>query len=170
MIDLQLNTHNTEITINNLAEKVQDLSPAFKNVHAYMVSNLQRQFDTMSGFIKEGGREARGVRWKYFAPQYVRKDGTVVPAWGIPGEVKGRLRHSGRRVKKGDSIVQDDRTLRNNLLMDYRIGKQRMDMDTNDDPTKVFVQNKMRPFQFFESPKDVNRIKRILERFITSES
>ena len=68
----------------------------------------------------------RDVYWREFAIQYIRQDGTVIPAWGgVPkvhgrGKVKGRLRQSGnkggenpgRRITERSRLVRDTTYLR----------------------------------------------------------
>jgi hypothetical protein len=72
--------------------------------------------------VKATGGTFRGKRWPPFAPQYKRKDGTVVPAWGgVPkvrgrGLVKGRRRPSGKRVTKDSVQLQDTGTMRDSAL------------------------------------------------------
>lgn len=61
---------------------------------------------------KASGGSVRGVLWPSLAPQYTRKDGTVVQAWGGvakvrgKGTVKGRKRHgSAGRVAQGKRFL-----------------------------------------------------------------
>lgn len=72
----------------------------------------------------QGGGTVRGEQWDSMKPQYMRKDGTVVPAWGGVakvrgrGKVKGRKRPSGQRVTPS-SVIGVDRTsggLRNAIV------------------------------------------------------
>lgn len=60
-----------------IIKNATDFKHTFSNIHAYMISVILQQF------ISAGrGGDARGVFWPYFTRQYIRKDGTVVPAWG----------------------------------------------------------------------------------------
>jgi len=55
------------------------------------------------------GGTYRGVAWKPFAPQYTRKDGTVVPAWGgVPRVRAGYIqkgKHKGQRMQRVSGVV-----------------------------------------------------------------
>jgi len=112
----------------------------------------------------------RGVTWKYFAPQYTRKDGTVIPAWGgvakVRGEgnVLGRKRPSGARIQKGDSVVQDTGTLRNNATLGVaHITKTKMRIGTN--INYAAAQQKMRPFLFF-TKRDAAYLNKLMSDYL----
>ena len=112
----------------------------------------------------------RGVTWLYFAPQYTRKDGTVIPAWGgvkkVRGEgnVLGRKRPSGQRVGKGDSVVQDTGTLRNNATLGVvHITKTKMRIGTN--INYAAAQQKMRPFLFF-TKRDAAYLNKLMSDYL----
>lgn len=168
MIRIKVQKKATEVYIEGLKERLGDLRPAFIDFYAYM----QRRIVLMFSRLKRGG-EFRGVRWKWFAPQYRRQDGTVVPAEGMvpkvrgQGRVLGRLRHSGKRVTPRSSLMQDTGRLRNTVLnqMDVRRGTI-LSMDTKLDYAKY--QDSLRPFQFFEDPRDVNMLRRLVQRRLES--
>ena len=96
-----------------------DLEPVYRAWHAYMISETDMMFEKAGGpgSAVRGG-EYRGVRWAPFSPQYIRADGTVVPAWGgVPkvrgkGRVKPRLRPSGKPVTPASLLMQDTGRLR----------------------------------------------------------
>ena len=170
MIEIDVKPGEAVAVIRGLRGNIEDLTPAFVNFHAYM---MRRTF-LMFRNLKRGGT-FRGVRWAWFAPQYVRKDGTVVPAeGGIPkvrgeGMVKGRKRHSGKRVTKSSSLMRDTGRLYTAALTFQRIRQGRvLVMDT---PVQYArYQNELRPFQFFEDPVDVNVLRRmILKRLRNAE-
>lgn len=119
--------------------------------------------------LKKGG-SFRGVTWPGFAPQYIRKDGTVVPAeGGIPkvrgeGTVKGRKRASGKRVTASSNLLRDTGRLQASALSRVKKTKTVMVMDT---PEKYAGwQNQLRPFQFFQIPQDEKVAKQMLEKYI----
>ncbi len=167
MLTIKADTKKAVIFIDDLRGKIDDLRPVFHNFQAYMLRRTALTFRE----LRQGGT-FRGVRWAWFADQYTRKDGTVVPAEGGiakvrgKGVVKGRLRGEGKtdahRVKRSSSLVADTSRLRNAALTRQRITKNRLTMDT---PVKYAArQHALRPFSFFEDPKDVN----ILNGFIQS--
>ena len=163
MIDwqIEIDTGKSLLFIQNIQSNISDFTESFIQIHAYMQSIINMQFADLSGDIRGGG-DARGVHWDYFASQYTRKDGTVVPAWGIPGEVQGRLRHSGQRVKLGDSIMQDTGLMRSQILEQKSILPNMMVMNTGGDQKKLLCQHSMRSFQFFQEPVDVDNIRDII--------
>ena len=103
MITVKPQTGKAEAEIKGLAVKMQNLRPMFVDFQSYM----QRRTTLMFSRLSRGSGSFRGVSWPWFAPQYTRADGTVVPAFGgIPklngkGLVKGRKRASG----KVDAVV-----------------------------------------------------------------
>lgn len=96
-----------------------DLEPVFRAWHAYMVAETDMMFEKAGGpgSAVRGG-EYRGVKWSPFSPQYIRADGTVIPAWGgVPkvrgkGRVKARKRPSGKPVTPASLLMQDTGRLR----------------------------------------------------------
>ena len=138
----------------------------------FRVFNRYMGVMTDSMFKKNAkGGTFRGVTWKYFAPQYTRKDGTVIPAWGGvakvrgKGNVLGRKRASGTsRVQKGDAIVQDTMTLRGNATLGVsHITKTKMRIGTN--INYAAAQQKMRPFLFF-TKKDAAYLNKLTSDYL----
>ena len=172
MIKIQM-IDNATIALEKVEKYTDDLRPSWKKIVQNMLSAIDTQFVDLSGDLGQG-KFARGVKWEYFAPQYTRKDGTVVEAWGgIPkldgsGMVKGRLRDStSRRVHKGDSVMQNLGTMRKALLQDNDLSKPlEMTMRVKDNQGKVARQNELRPFMFFQEPVDTDEIIRIIEEDI----
>tara|TARA_Y100000310_G_scaffold63233_3_gene58563 strand:+ start:2827 stop:3348 length:522 start_codon:yes stop_codon:yes gene_type:complete len=126
--------------------------------------------DSMFGRLRKGGRH-RGVRWKGWAPQYTRKtDGVTVPAWGGvkklrgKGKVLGRLRPSGTRVSASSALMQDTGTLRSRALLSRRITKSKIVMGNN--LRYGEKQQSLREHIFFELPKDLSMMQRIIVRHI----
>jgi len=71
------------------------------------------------------GGTVRGQVWEPMKPQYTRKDGTVVPAWGGVAKVRGKglvkgkkrgKRPSTSRVTQQSVIGQDKGTLRSSII------------------------------------------------------
>ncbi len=166
MITVQVQNDKAIALINGLRGRIEDLQPVFVNFHGYMMRRTQLTFSK----LKRGGR-FRGVQWRWFAPQYRRADGTVVPAeGGIPravgkGVVKGRKRHSGKRVTRSSSLMRDTGRLYTAALTRQRIVQGRkLIMDT---PVRYApFQHRLRPFQFFEVPRDVTVLNRMINRWI----
>lgn len=152
--------------LQRLADTPDGLHQPFKRFAQYMRVVTDDTFEN----LRTGG-SYRGVRWRYFAPQYTRKtDGVTVPAWGGVrklygrGTVLGRLRPSGARVAKGDAIMQDTGTMRSRAAlvtkMDRyfaRLGPQGVNYAT--------AQQAMRPFLFFTT-KDGNVLAEMLRKYV----
>ena len=150
---------------DELQKRGDEMQRVFKVFHRYMGVMTDKTFDQ-----NRRGGTWRGVTWKYFAPQYTRKDGTVIPAWGGvakvrgKGKVLGRKRPSGARVQKGDSVVQDTGTLRNNATLGVvHITKNKMRIGTN--INYAAAQQKMRPFLFF-TKKDAAYLNKLTSDFL----
>ena len=76
----------------------------------------------------------------------------------------GRKRPSGARVQKGDSVVQDTGTLRNNATLGVvHITKNKMRIGTN--INYAAAQQKMRPFLFF-TKKDAAYLNKLTSDFL----
>ena len=150
---------------DELQKRGDGMQRVFKVFHRYMGVMTDKTFDQ-----NRRGGTWRGVTWKYFAPQYTRKDGTVIPAWGGvakgrgKGKVLGRKRPSGARVQKGDSVVQDTGTLRNNATLGVvHITKNKMRIGTN--INYAAAQQKMRPFLFF-TKRDAAYLNKLTSDFL----
>lgn len=122
--------------------------------------------------LRAGGTY-RGVTWKPFAPQYTRKDGTVVPAWGGVakvrgrGMVKGRLRPSGKRVTSRSALMQDTMTLRTRAALVIR--RNRFMMQLGPQGVRYAAhQNSLRRLLFFDIPTDATAIGKIFARHIAT--
>ena len=141
-----------------------DVRPIFREFAQYM----RTQTDNTFSALRHGGT-FRGVTWDYFAPQYKRKsDGVTVPAWGgVPkvrgsGKVKPRIRPSGQPVRKGDSIVQDNETLRGRAALVLQMKPQLLELGPRG-LNYAAAQQSMRPFLFFTN-KDANELVQIAIR------
>ncbi len=167
MIAVEIENRDTKILLNVLQKKISNLNPFFVNIQAYMQSVTIQTFKR----LKSGGRY-RGVEWLWFAPQYTRMDGAVISAEGGmakiqgKGKVKGRLRHSGKRISKSSNIMRDTGRLQSSALDWIHKRKNVMIMDTKLDYAKY--QNKLRPFAFFEIPKDERVIQGLFLKHIES--
>lgn len=144
--------------------RTSDWSVAAERIHAEM----RVRVDSVFAKNRHGGRH-RGISWDYFAPQYTRKDGTVVPAWGgVPkvrggGLVKGRLRPSGQRVRAGDSVGQDTNHLRRAAILARTITRTKLTMGTNVEYAPEF--SVLRPFLLFFLPADLTMMRATILRF-----
>ena len=186
-MQLSLDDRQVRAALRTIDRAGADVRPVWRQFRQYMIARTNATFQA----LRHGG-SYRGVIWRYFAPQYVRKDGTVVPAWGgvpraqrgwrkardprlgragavstgermarITGKVSGRRRPSGRRIKYGDSILQDTGTMRARdclvLLMDrneLRLGPQGV--------RYAAYQQQMRPHLFFERDVDAKALAEML--------
>ena len=85
---------------DELQKRGDGMQRVFKVFHRYMGVMTDNTFKNNA----KGGTW-RGVTWKYFAPQYTRKDGTVIPAWGGVAKVRGKGNVLGRKRASGTSRV-----------------------------------------------------------------
>ena len=140
--------------------------PAWDEFAQYMRVRTNDTFQR----LRNGG-SYRGVTWRGWAPQYTRKDGTVVPAWGgIPkvrgtGLVQGRLRPSGRRVAAGDALMQDTGTMKSRAALVMRRTRERLELG----PQGVRYaadQDRRRQFLYFEIEKDLPTLVKIMVRHL----
>jgi len=127
-----------------------------------------------------GGR-FRGVTWRHFAFQYTRiTDAAVIPAWGgtprirppwapagqprgkVRGTVLGKKRPSGRRITSASNLMQDTGRLRATRAQLNSVSPTQIRFG----PTVQYgvIQNRLRPFAFFEVPKDVDEAQRVAFR------
>lgn len=165
-ITVTVKSSEAKIELGNIQKKMSNLRPFFINFQTYMTSVTGNTFKR----LKKGGT-FRGVTWKGFAPQYMRKDGTVIPAeGGIPkvrgeGMVKGRKRASGKRVTRSSNLLRDTGRLQAAALGRVHKTKSVMVMDTK--LKYAGWQNQLRPFQFFEIPRDENVARDMLAKYAT---
>lgn len=132
MLELEVDDGGLNTNIRLMVNAGGDYRNPLNKWRAYMIGQTISTFNA----LRTGGT-FRGVTWPYFSPQYRRKtDGVEVPAWGgVPtigrnswinqrarekrgetakvreGKVKGKRRPSGKRIKHGDALLQDTRTL-----------------------------------------------------------
>jgi len=162
MIKIKVDPKEAILHIQGIEGKLKDLTPVFTDFHAFMI----RRTTLMFRRLKKGG-DFRGVHWNWFAPQYTRKDGTVVPAEGGiekvkgRGVVKGRKRHSGKRITSSSNLMRDTGRLYTAALNIQRIRRGTvLIMDTSVQYARA--QHQLRPFQFFEDPADINALRRMI--------
>ena len=162
----------------------------FKEFALYM-----RQVTDTTFIQNRHGGSYRGVSWDYFAPQYTRKtDGVTVPAWGGVPKIKagyskytkagkerkkglgktggknvlGRRRPSGARIQKGDSVMQDSGALRARAALTLALGENKIELGPQG-VSYAGEQQALRPFLFFEVPKDSTRLLRIALKHLQGE-
>jgi hypothetical protein len=156
MIRIKVDDSQVKLTLKDTKGRLRDMRPVFTNFHVYMMRRVQLMFER----LKSGGTSFRGVGWMWFARQYTRKDGTIVPAeGGVPkvrgnGLVKGRKRHSGKRVTRSSNLMRDTGRLSSAALAFMRMSKSKIEMDTK--VNYAGYQHRMRAYQFFEEPKDID--------------
>ena len=154
---LEIKDRELRKQLGRLGKASQDVQEPFRLFAQYMRVKTDEMFER----LRSGGTH-RGVTWAGPAPQYVREDGTEVPAWGgVPyaqgsgGVVKGRLRPSGQRFRQGDAIMQDTGTMRARAALAFFLGKRSVQMGPQG-VNYAAAQNAMRPFLFFNVPDDSN--------------
>lgn len=168
-IRVKHNADKAEAELRGIDGRLGDLRPAFRNFEAHMLRRTALTFRRLGR-----GGTFRGVNWPPFAPQYRRKDGTLIPAWGGVPKVRGKgtVKGKGRGQRVGDlkpkRVTPSSRLLRSTGKLATaamtRVHKTPtvLVMDT---PVKYARrQHSMRPFQFFEDPHDVDALRRFLMR------
>ena len=144
--------------------------PAWRKFAQYMRVVTDRTFSR----LRRGGT-FRSVTWRYFAAQYTRKDGTVVPAWGgIPkvrgtGLVLGKKRPSGQRIASGDAIMQDTRHMASRAGLVIRQSRTRLELGPQG-VRYAAEQNEDRKFLFFQVEKDLPELVKILAKHIQTHA
>lgn len=129
---------------------VDDLSPFFHAFHAYMVSQIDRQFETAGGggSALQGG-SARGVYWAPYSQRYL-----------------GRKRPSGARVTAGSRLLQDTGRLRQMAATEIvRTGPKSLAFGTR--LRYAGWQNARRPWAFIadeDANKAVEMLGQVLDR------
>jgi len=157
-ISVEVHGEPAKIELKDHQIRMSNLQPFFVNFYTYMSSIITGMFIR----LKSGGKD-RGVEWPWFAPQYTRADGTIIPAEGTR-EVQGRLRPSGTRVTKSSNLMRDTGMMQSGVLDVKRTGKTKLIMDSSVEYTGY--QNQLRPFQFFEYPADYNMAERMARKYL----
>ena len=160
MITVQVS--NLDVKLSGLESAAKDLTPAWLQTVSYTEGVTQDLFRRLAH-----GGTYRGVRWKWFAPQYTRKtDGVTVPAeGGVPklrgrGLVKGKMRPSGKRVTRNSNLMQDTGAMRGQSSHNWDYKPHRL-TGTVKLPYAA-KQHSMRPFWFWEHPKDTTYIRQAI--------
>jgi hypothetical protein len=159
--------------IGDLEKRGADYTAALRVFRAYMAAEV----DTMWDVLSSGGGTHRGRRWRPFAPQYTRQDGTQVPIYGGlvkvrgKGRVKGRLRPSGRgRYDASSQLMQDTGTLRQRATVGtFRQTKTSLSFGTPTSVRYASRQHQLRPYLFFNrrgGRNDIARLKKILQNHL----
>lgn len=146
-------------TLQQLEERGGDVSVPLLRFRQYMTVKTDSMFSVLSSAHGKGSH--RGVKWSEFAPQYTRKDGTEIPAWGGikkvrgRGMVKGKLRPSNTRVSKSSALMQDTGNLRGKATTTlFRRTPKRISFGTSPSVNYAAEQQELRPYLFFTVPED----------------
>lgn len=166
MLELKVDTEEAERLVLDVLKKVKDPKPVLKRFHGYMLgrtgATIQHLGRALAGTVGQSS-SYRGATWKSYAIQYRRKTGgVVVPAWGgVPkirgeGQVKGKLRPSGRRISARSNIMRDTGRLSAAAGQSRRWtdGGMTLEMFTRGIAYGPRQQS-LRRFLFFETPKDL---------------
>ena len=137
--------------------------------YGWMIRRTQLTFSKLGK--RNNTTPFREMVWKWFAIQYTRKDGTIVPAEGGvakasgKGLVKGRLRHSGTRVSPRSMMMQDRRTMAQAALARLRVGTDYLIAQTPVEYAKYQQAN--RPFAFLVQ-EDVEYLRQQIIKHLTT--
>lgn len=187
MLSFEMDDDGLQKAIRIPIQGLADARAPLREFQTYMGNVTIEHFQA----LRLGGAH-RGVTWPYFSPQYTRKtDGVTVPAWGgVPtigrnswinqrarekrgekvkvreGRVKGRKRPSGKRIKQGDSVLQDTRRLLRSVSTapDYQLATT-TSLTWGTRLHYAEKQHKRRPFLFF-TEADVTKLESLIAKYI----
>lgn len=170
MIDLVLDTRQFDHSLTRFGDAVLDGTKPLSQLDAAVKADIGREW-TNNG--KARGGTVRGEDWAGFADQYTREDGTVIPAWGGVakvrgrGNVKGKLRPSGKRVTEQSIIGQDTGRFRRALLASkpHITGKNTLTIGGESLPDYAEHVNALRSVVHW-APKDQGTFTRIAEAYL----
>lgn len=168
-----------------------DPSAAQAEAAQYMRARTMLMFQR----LRSGGTY-RGVTWKPFAPQYTRKDGTVVPAWGGVARVRAGFRKgatgdasrpgkrstgvrmsrvsgkvAGRLRPSGQRVTKSSALMQDTMTLRTRaalvVHRDRFVLQLGPQGARYARrQNSLRRFLFFDIPTDAKAIGRIFAEHI----
>lgn len=107
---LVIDTRQLERFARKAGIKSVDGTVPLKRVDLYKKTRMGREWNKVKA---SSGGVVMGETWDPMRPQYTRKDGTEVPAWGGiakvrgKGTVKAKMRPSGQRVTPTSIIGKD---------------------------------------------------------------
>lgn len=121
---------NVTVTLDKAVAGLSNIKPVFQRFHQEMITRIDNTFEVAGapGSVERGGFDfIRGIEWEPLAPQRTNKSGKTVPVWGgtvIAGtggkqKTLGKLRPSGKRIKRGDAINQDTGRYRQRAATGY---------------------------------------------------
>lgn len=159
----------TNARLQNILDRVDDFSPIWAEITAYMQGKISLQFVDN----RAGRATVRSSFWPWFAPQYTRKDGTMVPAEGGisrldgKGLVLGRLRDSTKqRISADSNLMRNTGIMFGSLLNSPVKTKKSLKLLSGDKSEKLSYQNRLRPFLYFEDDVDTEIIGQLAIRHV----
>ncbi|GEM_PF-3048246 len=153
--------------LTGLGHDFEDWRGPINSYRAYFYGEVSQQIK-LAGFGASGGI-ARGVAWAPFAPQYTRKDGTIVSAWGGVAKKSGKGQVQGKRRRDGSRVTMASRMLDvkpSALLTVRHLTNTGIEMTTHG--AWAAQQNSMRQFLFYQQPKDVDKFEQIAQRWASA--
>jgi hypothetical protein len=170
-MDVQIQ-HNFDTVIRGMLVKAKDFRQPLTDFYGWMIRRTQLTFSKLGK--RNNTTPFREMIWKWFAIQYTRKDGTIVPAEGGvakasgKGVVKGRLRHGPKmnnRVTARSMMMQNNRTMAQAALSRLRMGTDYLIAQTPVPYSKY--QQAMRPFAFLVQ-EDVEFLRKQIIKHLTT--
>lgn len=188
MINFHLDDRKVKRLLRAKARKHRDVRPALLKFQHYIVARIALQFQRLS----KGGR-FRGVYWPDLQGRPGKRQRAGISTRGgafggyrpgvysdlatrrvrggtrTGGEMAlGALRPSGKRVTTDSAVMQDTGTLlRKAGKWIKMLTWNRIDFGTN--LSYAAAQDEMRPFMFFQIPRDLNEARRICMRHFRVE-
>jgi hypothetical protein len=170
-MDVKIQNDFGKVVSDMLAKSMNYRQPLI-NFYGWMIRRTQLTFSKLG---KKGNTTPfREMVWKWFAIQYIRKhpkpgQRAIVPAEGIPGEVKGRLRHGPKknnRITSSSMMMQNNRTMFKAALSRFHVGNNYLIAET---PVKYAkYQQKMRPFAFM-TQEDIEFLRKQILKYLTEK-
>lgn len=188
MIDLYLDDRKVKRLMRAKVKKHRDVRPALLRIQHYIIARIGLQFQRLS----KGGR-FRGVYWPDLKGRpgertgfgHSTRDGAFggyrtgvysdVATRKIKGGVRtsgektlGALRPSGKRITDDSAVMIDTGTmLRKAGKWIARLTRNEIQFGTN--LSYAAAQDELRPFMFFQIPRDLNEARRICMRHFRVE-
>lgn len=156
------------LAISGLEAASRDMKPPLQRFGQYLIKAMTRQMRA-AGSARVGGT-ARGAQWAGMKPQYTRRDGTVVPAWGGVSKVRGAGQVKGRKLKDGSRITSSYKMFsRLKSAGAFVSGTRTVTSTTITLKTRgpaAAQQHAMRQFLFFEPGKDLMALEKQVTRYL----
>jgi len=167
---VEIKANSAVAILTGVAGAVSDWTFPLSRFWSSMVKTVREQIAT-AGDGEHGG-QARGVYWKGLARQYVRADGTEVPATGgVPksrgkGLVQGKRRKGGKPLQPGARLY-GHANVRGLLKIQ---GRTPTAIEFGPGTKQAVKLNTLRQYLFFSQPKESKRLERFAIDWVMAQA